>query len=57
MAMTVYTIYINGAETHTDLSEDEFLDIMDDYAYSYYQTGRPHPDRISHTMKELNHYG
>jgi hypothetical protein len=57
MALTVYTIYINGAETHTDLSEDEFLDIMDDYAYSYYQTGRPHPDRISHTMKELNHYG
>ena len=52
--MTVYTIYINGAERHTDISEDEFLDIMDEYAYSYYQTGSPHPDNIKHTMKETN---
>ena len=28
--MTVYTIYVNGAERHTDVSEDEFFDIMDE---------------------------
>jgi|TARA_B100001939_G_scaffold120326_2_gene104366 hypothetical protein len=52
--MTVYTIYVNGAERHTDVSEDEFFDIMDEYSYSFYMTGTPHPDDISHVMKEID---
>ena len=52
--MTVYTIYVDGAERHTDVSEDEFFDIMDEYSYSFYMTGTPHPDDISHVMKEID---
>jgi len=52
--MAVYTIYVDGAERHTDVSEDEFFDIMDEYAQSFYETGVPHPDNISHIMKETN---
>ena len=57
MALTVYTIYVDGSERHTDVGEDEFMYIMEEYALSFYETGAPSPDRISHTMKELNHYG
>ena len=57
MALTVYTIYVDGSERHTDISEDEFMYIMEGYALSFYETGAPAPNRISHTMKELNHYG
>jgi hypothetical protein len=57
MERTVYTIYVDGSERHTDISEDEFMNIMEGYALSFYETGAPAPHRISHTMKELNHYG
>jgi hypothetical protein len=52
MKQTVYTIFIDGKIAHEDLSEDEFFDTLEEYAFSYYQTGAPHPDRISHIMKE-----
>jgi len=54
MALTVYTIYVDGSEKHTDVSEDEFMNIMEEYAISFYETGTPHPDNIKHTMKEPN---
>ena len=54
MERTVYTIYVDGSERHTDISEDEFMNIMEGYALSFYETGTPHPDNIKHTMKEPN---
>ncbi len=57
MTLTVYTIYVDGSERHTDISEDEFMNIMEEYAISFYEIGAPSPNRISHTMKELKHYG
>lgn len=52
MEQTVYTIFIDEQVAHEGLSEDEFFEILEEYAYSYYQTGTPHPDRITHSMKE-----
>ena len=54
MSRTVYTIYIGGVEKHTDISETEFLDLLEDYAYSYYTKNYPDPSTISHTMREIN---
>ena len=50
MEETVYTIYVDGSERHTDISEDEFMNLMEEYAISFYETGAPHPDNITHTM-------
>ncbi len=52
--MTVYTIYIEGTERYTDVSEDEFFDIMQDLAIDHYETGVPALSDISYTMKETN---
>ena len=52
--MTVYTIYIEGTERYTDVSEDEFFDIMQDLAIDNYETGVPALSDISYTMKETN---
>ncbi len=54
MSKTVYTIYIGGVEKHTDISETDFLDLMSDYAQSFYEISYPDPSTISHTMKEIN---
>ena len=54
MSKTVYTIYIKSVEKHTDLSETVFLDLMGDYAQSFYEISYPDPSTISHTMKETN---
>lgn len=52
--MEVYTIYVDGSERHTDISEDEFMDLIEEYAISFYQTGTPHPDSVTHTIRDLN---
>jgi hypothetical protein len=52
--MTVYTIYIEGTERYTDVSEDEFFDIMQDLAIDHYENGVPALSDISYTMKETN---
>ena len=50
--MTVYTIYIQGTEKYTDVSEDEFFDIMQELAFDHYETGVPALNDISYRMKE-----
>ena len=49
--MTVYTIYIEGTERYTDVSEDEFFDIMQDLAIDNYETGVPALSDISYTIE------
>ena len=41
-----YRIYIEGIEKFSDLSEHEYIDIMEDLAIEYYQTGKPLPSDI-----------
>lgn len=52
--MEVYTIFVDSRQTHTDVSEDEFFDIMEEYALSFYETGTPHPDSVTHIIKDLD---
>ena len=41
-----YTVSIDGIERYTDITELEYLDLMEDLADEFYQTGTPHPDDI-----------
>jgi|TARA_Y100000813_G_scaffold8360_1_gene6285 hypothetical protein len=41
-----YSIYIEGVEKFSDLSQFEFFDIMEDLAIEFYQTGKPNPSDI-----------
>lgn len=43
---TKYNIYCNGRKIYTDLSENEYFDIMEDFAVEYYSTGSPRPDEL-----------
>jgi hypothetical protein len=42
----LYKILINNKEVYGSLTELEYLDLMENYALEYYQTGSPHPDSI-----------
>jgi hypothetical protein len=46
LSCTKYNIYCNGRKIHADLSENEYFDIMEDYAVEYYGTGSPRPDEL-----------
>tara|TARA_Y100001970_G_scaffold162572_1_gene198753 strand:- start:372 stop:539 length:168 start_codon:yes stop_codon:yes gene_type:complete len=46
-----YTVSIDGIERYTDITELEYLDLMEDLADEFYQTGTPHPDSITFTTK------
>ena len=41
-----YSIYIEGVEKFSDLSQFEYFDIMDNLIIEYYQTGSPSPSEI-----------
>ena len=41
-----YSIYIEDIEKFSDLSEQEYFDIMEDLAIEFYQTGKPNPAEI-----------
>ena len=41
-----YSIYIQGVEKFSDLSQFEYFDIMEDLAIEFYQTGKPDPSDI-----------
>jgi dsDNA-binding SOS-regulon protein len=51
MTQAVYTILIDGKDAFTDLTEDEFCDKMMDLAQDFYESGVPHPDSVTHTVK------
>ena len=38
-----YSIYIQGVEKFSDLSQFEYFDIMENLAIEFYQTGKPDP--------------
>lgn len=51
MTQAVYTIFIDNKEAFTDLTEDDFCDKMMDLAQEFYESGVPHPDSVTHTVK------
>ena len=42
----VYNILCNGRKIYSNLSEEEYFDIMEDLATEFYQTGSPNPNEI-----------
>ena len=45
----LYDIIIEGQTIHADLSEESFLDVLDDLSTAYYEKGYPDPSTISYT--------
>jgi hypothetical protein len=41
---------ITGEVLHSNLSEEEYFDIMEDYALEYYNSGVPSPEHLSTQM-------
>ena len=51
MMPDLYTVSIRGKEVFTDIRESEYLDLLDQWAIEFYQTGTPHPDDITFTTR------
>lgn len=41
-----YNILLNGEKIHSNLTEEEYFDIMEDLSVKFYQTGSPKPENI-----------
>ena len=41
-----YNILCRGRKIYSDLTEEEYFEIMEDLSIEYYQTGTPDPDEI-----------
>ena len=42
----VYNILCNGRKIYSNLSEEEYFNVMEDLASEFYQTGSPNPNEI-----------
>ena len=41
-----YSIFLNGKEVFSQLSQGEYFERMQDYAIEFYQTGHPTEDEL-----------
>jgi len=41
-----YNILCNGRKIYSSLTEEEYFNVMEDLADSFYQTGSPNPSEI-----------
>jgi hypothetical protein len=41
-----YNIYVNDVRKFTRLTEEEYLNMMEDLAIEFYETGSPNPKKI-----------
>ena len=48
----VYNILCNGRKIYSNLSEEEYFNIMEDLASEFYQTGSPNPNEIETEITE-----
>jgi hypothetical protein len=44
--MANYNILVKGRKIYSDLSEEEYFDIMEDLSTQFYETGSPDPTDI-----------
>tara|TARA_R100001463_G_C3476125_1_gene216421 strand:+ start:648 stop:809 length:162 start_codon:yes stop_codon:yes gene_type:complete len=44
--MEKYDIYLQGEKTHSNINEEEMLDVTQDLAAQFYECGTPHPDDV-----------
>jgi hypothetical protein len=47
-----YNIICKGRKIFSDISEEEFFDVMEDLAQQFYETGSPEPHEITHEILE-----
>ena len=46
MADESYNIYCKGRKLYSNLTEEEYFDIMEDLSIEFYQTGSPRPEDL-----------
>ena len=46
MADESYNIYHKGSKIYSDLTREEYFDIMEDLSIEFYQTGSPSPEDL-----------
>ena len=46
MAGETYSIYCKGQKLYSNLTEEEYFDIMEDLSIEFYQTGSPRPESL-----------
>ena len=46
MSSETYNILHNGNKIYSNLTEEEYFDIMEDLAIQYYQSGSPNPNDL-----------
>ena len=55
MSNNSYNIFCKGRKIYTNLTEEEYFNIMEDLAIEYYQTGSPHPDELETEIMEITY--
>lgn len=50
MANETYNILCKGRRIYSSLTEEEYMNIMEDLAIEYYQTGSPDPNDLETEM-------
>ena len=46
MSNDLYTVFIKGKKVYSNLSSEEYMDIMENLSVEFYQTGSPRPNDI-----------
>ena len=53
MANDVYNIYCKGKKIYSDLTQEEYFDIMENLSIEYYQKGSPRPQDLETKMFKI----
>jgi hypothetical protein len=49
---TKYNVYCKGTKIHSNLSQDDYFEIMQDLAVEFYTNGSPGPEEITTELIE-----
>ena len=52
-----YNIYCKGSKIYSNLTQDEYFDIMEDLSQEFYETGSPSPGDLDTEIISEKHYG
>jgi len=57
MSNESYNIYCKGKKIYSDLTQEEYFDMMEDLSQEFYETGSPSPNDLETEIISENHYG
>ena len=49
---TKYNIYCKGRKIYSNLSQDDYFDVMEDFAQQFYEQGSPQPYELTTELIE-----